>query len=171
MPLVKKIYLGNIVEVKVDVVVNAANNSLLGGGGVDGAIHRAAGPGLLAECRDLKGCATGDAKVTKGYGLYAGYVIHTVGPVWSGGNKGEVGLLARCYRRSLELAEALGIGSLAFPCISTGVYHFPKQRAAEIAIAQTREFLKNNDSIEDVAFVCFDGDNFAIYDRILTLDK
>jgi O-acetyl-ADP-ribose deacetylase (regulator of RNase III) len=153
---------GDITEFEVDAIVNAANTSLLGGGGVDGAIHRAAGPELLIECRMLNGCETGDAKATKGYNLLARYVIHTVGPVWSGGNQGEKELLASCYRRSLEEAAKLGTETLAFPAISTGVYRFPPDLAAEIAIKEIRDFLSNNDLPKKVFLVAFDDNMLGI---------
>lgn len=158
---------GDITKLKVDAIVNAANTSLLGGGGVDGAIHRAAGPDLLKECRALGGCQTGDSKITKGYKLSARFVIHTVGPVWQGGKSKEDELLASCYRTSFKLAQENNIKSIAFPCISTGVYHFPKERAAKIAISTTKEFIQNNETIESVAFVCFDDENFGIYNKLL----
>ncbi len=152
---------GDITEQQVDAIVNAANNSLLGGGGVDGAVHRAAGPGLLQECHMLGGFATGNAKITDGYNLPARYVIHTVGPVWRGGDHNEDQLLASCYRRSLELANEHGVKTIAFPSISTGVYGFPVERAAPIAVREIAEFLANNDSIEKVTIVCF---NQSAYD-------
>jgi O-acetyl-ADP-ribose deacetylase len=158
---------GDITKQKVDAIVNAANTSLLGGGGVDGAIHRAAGRQLLEECRALGGCATGDAKITKGYNLPAGFVIHTVGPVWGGGTRDEDELLASCYRRSLEAAVENGVKSIAFPCISTGVYGFPQGRAARIAVREVREFLNAYESLEKVVFVCFLASDFQIYSELL----
>lgn len=148
---------GDITQQAVDAIVNAANNSLLGGGGVDGAIHRAAGPELLAECRTLNGCATGEAKITRGYRLPAQYVIHTVGPVWHGGKYGEDELLASCYRRSLQLASAYGLKKVAFPSISTGVYSFPLQRAAGIAVKAIMSYLQSHPDIEKVWMVAFDS--------------
>jgi len=158
---------GDITKQIVDAIVNAANTTLLGGGGVDGAIHRAAGPKLLEECRQLKGCPTGEAKVTKGYHLPARRVIHTVGPVWHGGNHGEDELLASCYRNSLALAEQYGAKAIAFPCISTGAYGFPNKRAAEIALNEAREFLDRSKAIEKVIFVCFLKEDFEIYSELL----
>jgi len=158
---------GDITTLKVDAIVNAANNSLLGGGGVDGAIHKAAGYELLEECRTLNGCATGDAKITKGYKLPAKYVIHTVGPIWDGGQSNEEKLLESAYRRSLEIAVENNIHSIAFPNISTGAYGFPKQRAAEIAINTVRNFIEKHDTIEKVIFVSYKKDNFKIYQKIL----
>lgn len=154
---------GDITKCKVDAIVNAANTSLLGGGGVDGAIHRAAGSQLLEECRELNGCPTGEAKITKGYNLPAKFVIHTVGPVWNGGNNNEDNLLADCYRNSLKLAVEYEIKSIAFPAISTGVYRFPLERASQIAVTEVTKFLKSNDSIDDVILVCFNKRNFGIY--------
>lgn len=159
---------GDITKVNVDAIINAANTTLLGGGGVDGAIHRAAGPELLTECKTIDGCPTGEARITKGYNLSAKYVIHTAGPIWCGGKNNEEELLRDCYRNSLILAGENNIGIIAFPNISTGVYHFPKKIAAEIAIRTVREFLKNNDKMEKVIFCCFDEENFSIYQSILT---
>jgi O-acetyl-ADP-ribose deacetylase (regulator of RNase III) len=146
---------GDITEQHVDAIVNAANNSLLGGGGVDGAIHKAAGPGLLAECRELNGCPTGEAKMTGGYNLPAKWVIHTVGPVWRGGNQDEDDLLARAYRNSLTLAAREGVKTIAFPSISTGAYGFPLDRAAQIAVREIKRFLARNRTIELVTIVSF----------------
>ena len=146
---------GDITTLEVDAVVNAANRALLGGGGVDGAIHRAAGPDLLRECRTLGGCETGDAKITGGYRLPARHVIHTVGPVWQGGDANEDGLLARCYRRSLEVAVEQGVATVAFPAISTGVYAFPPERAAGIAVRTAAAFLEGDRAIGQVVFCCF----------------
>lgn len=150
----------------MDAIVNAANNSLLGGGGVDGAIHWAAGPKLLAECRQLKGCGTGEAKITRGYNLPAQWVIHTVGPVWQGGNQGEPELLAHCYQNSLALAVEYGIKVIAFPSISTGAYGFPVEQAARIAIGEIKSFLANHPALE-VLMVCFGNQVYQQYLRAL----
>ena len=158
---------GDITEQAVDAIVNAANCSLLGGGGVDGAIHRAAGPELLAECRTLNGCATGQAKITKGYRLPAKYVIHTPGPVWHGGSHREPELLASCYRSCLTLAREHGCKTVDFPSISTGVYHFPLEQAAEIAISTIAAFLETAPELQQVHMVCFDARTKAHYDRAL----
>lgn len=158
-----KIIIGDITEQKTDAIVNAANTTLLGGGGVDGAIHRAAGPGLLKECKMLKGCPTGEAKITKGYRLHAKYVIHTVGPVWNGGNYGEPEKLASCYQNSLRLAEKFKIKTIAFPSISTGAYRYPIEEAAKIALTEINKFLKTNSTIEKVIVVCFDKSTFDVY--------
>lgn len=153
----------NIVTLDVDAIVNAANTSLLGGGGVDGAIHRTAGPELVAECRMLNGCKTGAAKITKGYKLPARYVIHTVGPVWIGGNKGEPELLASCYRTSLTLALEHGLKTIAFPCISTGVYGYPIRLATAIAVSTVKSFCDEKLGIETVTFCCFSEEDLEIY--------
>jgi len=158
----------DITLINVDAIVNAANITLQGGGGVDGAIHRAAGTELLAECIKLGGCQTGEAKITKGYNLKARLVIHTVGPIWHGSNTNECDLLAGCYRNSLSLAIENKCTSIVFPNISTGVYGFPKELAAEIAIREVRFFLNTNNSIHKVLFCCFDSENYLIYQRMLT---
>ena len=158
----------DITKLKVDAIVNAANSSLMGGGGVDGAIHRAAGPGLLEECRTLKGCKTGQSKITKGYDLPAQYVIHTVGPVWYEGTKNEDAKLASCYQTSMELAVQHGIRSIAFPSISTGAYRFPFDRACMIALNTIESFLKNDDTIKKVYLVVFSDNDLAQYQRIIS---
>lgn len=162
-----EIFSGDITTLEVDAIVNAANNSLLGGGGVDGAIHRAAGRKLLAKCRSLNGCETGNAKITSGYELPAKYVIHTVGPVWQGGTKNEAGLLGSCYLKSLELAEQNNILSIAFPSISTGVYGYPKEEAANIAISTVKKYLSGHKLPEKVIFVCFSERDYSIYKELL----
>lgn len=154
---------GDITKQPVDAIVNAANTSLLGGGGVDGAIHRAAGLGLLEECRRLNGCKTGEAKITKGYNLPVNWVIHTVGPVWQDGNHREDELLASCYQRCLELAQKHGIRTIAFPAISTGVYRFPLERATRIAVTEVKTFLESHTSMEQVIFVCFSRPSYDSY--------
>ena len=157
---------GDITKQEVDAIVNAANTSLLGGGGVDGAIHRAAGPELLDETRKIGGCPTGEARVSKGYRLPAKWVIHTVGPVWAGGHKNEDTLLAGCYRNSLQAAENLGVKSIAFPAISTGVYGFPLERAAEIALGETKTFLETSKALTKVVFVCFGHEVYKTYQEV-----
>ena len=156
----------DITQLEVDAIVNAANKSLLGGDGVDGAIHRVAGSELLDECETLGGCETGEAKLTKGYKLKASYVIHTVGPVWNGGTRGEDQLLANCYKNSLQLANNISLKSIAFPAISTGIYRFPIDRACRIALKSIRDYLKSDDSINEIYLVCFDQ---VVYDQYNTL--
>lgn len=162
--------LGDITKVTgMDAIVNAANSSLLGGGGVDGAIHRAAGRELLAECRLLGGCKTGQAKITKGYNLPCGYIIHTVGPVWNGGTSGEEEKLASCYRNSLELAVKNGIKRIAFPSVSTGIYHFPVELAAKTAMGAVRDFIESHPgALEQIVWVLFDARTKLVYDTVLT---
>lgn len=167
MPERIRILSGDITLLDVDAIVNAANNSLLGGGGVDGAIHRAAGPDLLKECMTLGGCDTGDAKITGGYRLPARHVIHTVGPVWRGGGHSEDELLARCYRTSLALAQQYSLRTIAFPAISTGVYGFPRERAARIAVAEVVAALAHSELPEQVTFVCHDPDTQAYYETAI----
>ncbi|MGI6575332.1 MAG: O-acetyl-ADP-ribose deacetylase [bacterium] len=166
-----EVVLGDITKIKVDAVVNAANNSLLGGGGVDGAIHRAGGKAILAECQEIRkkqgGCETGEAVITTAGNLPAKYVIHTVGPVWRGGKAGEEEKLRNCYRNSLALAVENGVKTIAFPNISTGVYRFPKEKAAHIAVTEVKKFLLNNKFIEKVIFVCFDRENYDLYMQLL----
>jgi len=164
-----KIYRGDITELDVEAIVNAANRSLLGGGGVDGAIHRAAGRGLLQECKSLGGCQTGEAKLTKGYRLPARYVIHTVGPVWQGGGNQEAELLANCYQNSLLLAAERELSSLAFPAISTGIYGYPKEPAARIAVDTVKNFMAQHELPKKVIFVCFSEQDRRIYKELLVL--
>jgi O-acetyl-ADP-ribose deacetylase len=161
-----RIIAGDITKQPVDAIVNAANSTLLGGGGVDGAIHRAAGPELLEETRQIGGCPTGEARVSKGYRLPARWVIHTVGPVWSGGHKNEEALLARCYRNSLRAAVDVGARTIAFPSISTGAYRFPLEKATEIALQETRRFLEGNEALQEVVFVCFGKEALATYQDV-----
>lgn len=162
-----ELYKGDITKLKIDAIVNAANNSLLGGGGVDGAIHRAAGPELLEFNRKLGGCATGEAKISPGFKLPANYIIHTVGPIWQGGTANEDQFLAGCYQNSLKLAVENNIKTIAFPAISTGIYGFPLERATRIAVKTIQNFLENNDVIEKVIFVCFDEKAYRVYESIL----
>ena len=159
---------GDITKVQVDAIVNAANTSLLGGGGVDGAIHRAAGPELLAECRSLGGCPTGEARITAGYGLSAKHVIHTVGPIWRGGDRGEPELLARCYRNSFALATKHELRNIAFPAISCGIYGYPIEDACQIAVHETLAYLDKNQLPESVIFVCFGRDIYDAYQAALS---
>ena len=163
-----ELWQGDITLLAVDAIVNAANNSLLGGGGVDGAIHRAAGPELLTECRSLGGCPTGEARITAGYRLPARHVIHTVGPVWHGGDRNEDELLAACYRNSLALARQHDLASIAFPSISTGVYRFPIERASRIAVREVRAFLAAQQTVRRVVFVCFAAADLAVYRQTLS---
>jgi O-acetyl-ADP-ribose deacetylase (regulator of RNase III) len=158
---------GDITKLKVDAIVNAANTSLLGGGGVDGAIHRAAGPELLEFNRKLGGCSTGEAKISPGFKLPAKFIIHAVGPVWDGGKNNEDKLLANCYKNSLKLARENKVKTIAFPAISTGVYRFPLERATKIAVDEVKKFLEKNESIEKVNFVCFDEETYQVYQKIL----
>jgi O-acetyl-ADP-ribose deacetylase (regulator of RNase III) len=158
---------GDITTLKVDAIVNAANTTLMGGGGVDGAIHHAAGPGLLDECRILGGCPTGEARITGGHRLSARHIIHTVGPVWKGGNRGEPELLKLCYDRSLRLAAEHHLRSIAFPAISTGAYAYPLKAATSIAVTAVRQFTNHNDCLDEVLFCCYSWDDLAVYRRVL----
>lgn len=162
-----KLIKDDITKLEIDAITNAANSSLLGGSGVDGAIHRAAGIELLEECRSLNGCPTGEAKITKGYKLSAKYVIHCVGPIWNGGNNNEDALLESCYTNALKIATNFGIKSIAFPNISTGIYSFPKNRAAKIVLSVVEKYLENNSIPEIVYFVCFDDENYNIYKNLI----
>jgi O-acetyl-ADP-ribose deacetylase (regulator of RNase III) len=162
-----KLVKGDITQLPVDTIVNAANNSLQGGGGVDGAIHKAAGSGLLDECKTLNGCDTGEAKLTSGYNLLAKFVLHTVGPVWSGGDNNEEALLESCYRECLRIAEDFKFKSIAFPNISTGVFGFPKEKAATIALKVIYEMKESSKHIEKIIFVAFDDENYSIYKKML----
>ena len=163
------VVLGDITKLQVNAIVNAANHTLLGGGGVDGAIHRAAGPELLKECRTLGGCPTGQAKITSAYNLPCKYVIHTVGPVWYGGNHNELKDLFNCYTNSMRLAGVYGCETIAFPCISTGVYHFPKEQAAQIAITAIKQISPSVKAVKEVTFVCFSEGDKKIYDKLLNV--
>ena len=167
MPSILRVVQADITTLKVDAIVNAANSSLLGGSGVDGAIHRAAGPELQHECRLLDGCKVGEAKITRGYRLPAKFIVHTVGPVWRGGTRGEPELLASCYRNSLQVAADKGAHTIAFPCISTGVYGYPVELAARVAVDTVNSVLPKLDSISEVIFCCFSASDAAIYQKLL----
>jgi len=162
-----KVVKANITTLKVDAIVNAANSSLIGGGGVDGSIHEAAGPQLYEECRQMDGCETGDVKITKGYDLHAKFIIHTVGPIWRGGTDGEEKILAGCYRKALELALENGVKSIAFPSISTGVFKYPIELAARVAVRNVRKFIKVTESDIKVTFCCFSASDLKVYKSVL----
>ncbi len=168
MKKLQKAYFGDITQLEVDAIVNAANSRLLGGGGVDGAIHRAAGRELLKECEGLGGCLAGQSKITKGYGLPAEFIIHTVGPIWRGGKNSEEEKLASCYRSALDLCLLYSIQAVAFPCVSTGVYKFPKERAAQIAIQACDQFQKCYPDAPEITFCCFEKEDFERYQRLLS---
>jgi O-acetyl-ADP-ribose deacetylase len=168
MPTEIRVIKRDITTLDVDAVVNAANTTLLGGGGVDGAIHDAAGPELVGECRRLNGCPTGEARITRGYRLPARWIIHTVGPVWKGGTRNEAGLLAACYENSLRLAVDNNLKSIAFPAISTGAYAYPLKEATEIAIREVRRFTKESGALQEVVFCCYSGEHFATYQKLMT---
>ena len=170
-PATIRVWQGDITTLSVDAIVNAANSSLLGGGGVDGAIHRAAGPGLLDECRKIGGCPTGEARLTTGHDLQARHVIHTVGPVWHGGQHGEAELLAACYRHTLELADVHQIRSIAFPCIATGVYAYPPEQAAQIAVDTVRDIAPTLSHVEEIIFCCFHTEDAALYQSLLKTEN
>jgi O-acetyl-ADP-ribose deacetylase (regulator of RNase III) len=167
MPTEIRIVKGDITVLDVDAIVNAANTTLLGGGGVDGAIHHAAGPELLEECRQLKGCPTGEARITRGYRLPAHWIIHTVGPVWKGGGRDEANLLASCYMNSMQLAVEKNLRSIAFPAISTGAYAYPLNEATEIAIREVRRFTQESEEFQEVVFCCYSGEHFSAYKRLM----
>ncbi len=167
MPTAIRIVRGDITVQKVDAIVNAANSTLLGGGGVDGAIHHAAGPELLEECRQLRGCPAGEARITRGYRLPARWIIHTVGPIWKGGARNEAALLAACYENSLRLAAERNLKSIAFPAISTGAYAYPLKEATEIAIREVQRFVKKPNSLEEAVFCCYSPEHFATYQALL----
>ena len=171
MPALLRAVYGDIVSLKVDAIVNAANSTLLGGGGVDGAIHDAASPALFEACQQLGGCEAGDAKITPGFKLRAAFIIHAVGPIWRGGKAGEAALLASCYRRSLQLAAQHDIRSIAFPAISTGAFGYPVMQAAAIAVEEARQFSRTLSSVEDIRFCCFSPEDLAVYRKLLSTER